>query len=154
MSYLSSCSGTSPKRPQEWGTLRRTVFSAWLSASITRSWKLHLGVRIKPPVISCFPEKTLRTPGTGTGKAAIHHFYTLFLLFLLNWTANKELDNLVPGLIRPKLSIPPRFLLCGKMLVSLLQSFLTFSCVESLLFMLWYRKIQFFGNLAFFDFPH
>lgn len=84
----------------------------------------------------------------------ICHFYILFLLFLLNRTANEELDNLVPGLIRPELSILLKFLLCGKILVSLLQSFLTFSCVESLLFMLWYRKTQSFGNLASFDFPH
>lgn len=85
---------------------------------------------------------------------AIQYFCILFLLFLLNRTANKDLDNLVPGPIRPKLSIPPWFLLCGKIFASLLQCFPTFSCVEILLFTLWYKKIQVLRNLAFFDFPH
>lgn len=111
------------------------VFTACLSASITRSWKRHLEVRTKPSVISYFPEKALRTSGTGTGTDAIHHFYILFLLFLLNRTANKELDNLVPGLIRPKLSILPSFLLCRKLLVFFITKFSNiFLCRKSSLY--------------------
>lgn len=111
-----------------------SIITTWLSASITRSWKLRLGLRTKAPVISYFPEKVLRTPGTGAGLGAICHFYILFLLFLLNRTANKGLDIWVPGLIRSKLIIPLNFLLCGKMLASLLQNFPSFSCVESPLY--------------------
>lgn len=129
--------GDLSKEPQGWWTLRRTGSIPYVHSLAfclhNQELKTAFGSQNQAPCNFIFSRK-------GSKNIRNRNWYgcnspLLFLLFLLNRTANKELDNLVLGLIRPKLSIPPSFLLCRKLLVFFIAKFSNiFLCIKSSLY--------------------